>query len=67
MFGIIVSVREGVEYHFADLVRKEANPPGGGVPPYTSLCGLSVNMATERHLKRTKHGIFGSKWPKGAR
>ena len=30
MFGIIVSVREGVEYHFADLVRKEANPPGGG-------------------------------------
>ena len=27
MFGIIVSVREGVEYHFADLVRKEANPP----------------------------------------
>ena len=69
MFGIIVvSVREGVEYHFADLVRKVANPPGGGVPPpYTSLCGLSVNMATERHLKRTKHGIFGSKWPKGAR
>ena len=36
MFGIIVSVREGVEYHFADLVRKEANPPGGeggGAPP----------------------------------
>ena len=28
-FVIINSVREGVEYHFADFFRKEGKPPGG--------------------------------------